>query len=42
MVFGKVSEATELLVVFTAFVLGILITHFLQRWADRSAEVEEE
>jgi hypothetical protein len=41
MIFGKVSEPVELLVVFTAFIAGILITHFIQRWADRSAEEEE-
>jgi hypothetical protein len=40
-IFGKVNEAVELLVVFTAFIIGILMTHFLQRWADRSAEEEE-
>lgn len=37
MVFGTVSEATELLIVFTVFIFGILCTHWLQRWSDRSA-----
>lgn len=40
MVFGTVSEATELLVVFTVFILGILLTHWLQRWSDRTAGEE--
>ncbi|CAN5345565.1 hypothetical protein BH20CHL1_BH20CHL1_02730 [soil metagenome] len=40
MVFGAVSEATELLVVFTVFLFGILITHLLQRWSDKSAGEE--
>lgn len=40
MVFGAVTEATELLVVFTVFIAGILITHWFQRWSDKSAGEE--
>lgn len=40
MVFGSVTEAVELLVVFTVFLLGILMTHLLQRWSDKSAGEE--
>jgi hypothetical protein len=40
MVFGTVSEAMELLIVFTVFILGVLFTHLLQRWSDRTAGEE--
>jgi hypothetical protein len=33
----RATEAVELLIVFPLMILGILITHLIQRWSDRSA-----
>lgn len=37
---GELTEAMELLVVFPLMIIGILLTHLVQRWADRSAGEE--
>lgn len=35
--FYRATEAMELLIVFPLMILGILLTHLVQRWSDRSA-----
>jgi hypothetical protein len=35
--FYRATEAMELLLVFPIMILGILLTHLVQRWSDRSA-----
>jgi hypothetical protein len=35
--FYRATEAMELLLVFPLMILGILLTHLVQRWSDRSA-----
>ncbi len=36
----RATETMELLLVFPLMIVGILLTHLVQRWADRSAEEE--
>jgi hypothetical protein len=38
--FYRATEAMELLFVFPLMLLGILLTHLVQRWSDRSAGEE--
>lgn len=38
--FYRATEAMELLLVFPIMILGILLTHLIQRWSDRSAGEE--
>ena len=33
----RATEAMELLLVFPLMIVGILLTHLIQRWADKSA-----
>ena len=33
----RATEALELLLVFPLMIIGILLTHLFQRWADKSA-----
>jgi hypothetical protein len=35
--FYRATEAMELLMIFPMMILGILLTHLVQRWADRSS-----
>jgi hypothetical protein len=39
-VLGELTESMELLVVFPLMIIGILLTHLVQRWADKSAGEE--
>jgi hypothetical protein len=34
----RATEALELLLVFPLMIIGILLTHLFQRWADKSAD----
>lgn len=36
----RATESLELLIVFPLMIVGILLTHLVQRWADRSAGEE--
>lgn len=36
----RATEAMELLLVFPLMIVGILLTHLIQRWADKSAGEE--
>jgi hypothetical protein len=36
-VFYRATEAVELILVFPLMIIGILLTHLIQRWADKSA-----
>jgi hypothetical protein len=36
----RATEALELLMVFPLMIIGILLTHLFQRWADRSSGEE--
>lgn len=35
--FYRATESMELLLVFPIMIIGILLTHLVQRWSDRSA-----
>lgn len=37
----RAAEQFELLLVFPTMILGIVLTHLIQRWADRSADKDE-
>jgi ABC-type uncharacterized transport system permease subunit len=37
-VFYRATEAVELLLVFPLMIIGILLTHLVQRWADKTSE----
>jgi hypothetical protein len=39
-VFYRATEAVELILVFPLMIIGILLTHLIQRWADKSAGEE--
>jgi hypothetical protein len=39
-VFYRATESLELLIVFPLMIIGILLTHLVQRWADKSAGEE--
>ncbi len=36
----RATESVELLLVFPLMILGILLTHLVQRWADRTSGEE--
>jgi len=38
--FYRATEAVELILVFPLMIIGILLTHLVQRWADKSAGEE--
>lgn len=38
--FYRATESLELLIVFPLMIIGILLTHLVQRWADKSAGEE--
>jgi hypothetical protein len=37
----RATEQFELLLVFPLMIVGILLTHLVQRWADRSSNEDE-
>lgn len=39
--FGTLAESVELLLAIAFMLLGIWLTHLVQRWADKSAEGEQ-
>jgi hypothetical protein len=39
--FYRATEAVELLLVFPLMIVGILLTHLVQRWADKSSGGED-
>ena len=38
--FLRATETLELLIVFPIMIIGILLTHLVQRWADKAAGEE--
>jgi hypothetical protein len=38
--FYRATEGMELVLVFPLMIIGILLTHLVQRWADKSAGEE--
>jgi hypothetical protein len=35
--FYRATESVELLIVFPLMIIGILLTHLIQRWADKTS-----
>lgn len=38
--FYRATEGVELMLVFPLMIIGIILTHLVQRWADKSAGEE--